>query len=276
MAIASHGTPFSGNSRRLRADRILDATRRLLLQRGWRGVTMSEVAKLAGVGKGTPYLYWNTKEELIIELCLKDFLEGFDELIASLGASAKKIMPHELFPLIQRIMGKNPFITAIQAGDQELVGAIGNHPSIRRIIETAGRAKVFAEILPVLRAHRLLRDDLSLASQILATTAILSGFLLPLTDEVRSALSFSDHAEPDALFGSVCRMVLEESGPPDPDALAAAWTEGLRRLTAMRGRVAEVVDEIAINKRRSNNKNVLLNNNQSMSIDLVDDKARDG
>jgi len=47
------------------ADRILDAAQRLVLQTGARRLSLTEVAKLAGVARPTLYRYFVTKEELV-------------------------------------------------------------------------------------------------------------------------------------------------------------------------------------------------------------------
>jgi TetR/AcrR family transcriptional regulator, repressor for uid operon len=47
------------------ADRILDATRRLLVTAGARKLSLSDVATLAGVSRPTIYRYFTSKEDLI-------------------------------------------------------------------------------------------------------------------------------------------------------------------------------------------------------------------
>src|SRR6202012_1699991 len=54
----------SGVGRQQRADRILDTARELLLSWGYRRVTIDELARRAGVGKGTVYLHWRSREEV--------------------------------------------------------------------------------------------------------------------------------------------------------------------------------------------------------------------
>lgn len=44
---------------------ILDAARALLIQRGFQDVALDDVAKKAGVAKGTLFLYYKSKDELI-------------------------------------------------------------------------------------------------------------------------------------------------------------------------------------------------------------------
>jgi hypothetical protein len=40
--------------------------RELVLKRGVKGLTIAEIAEKAHVGKGTAYLYWKTKEDLLL------------------------------------------------------------------------------------------------------------------------------------------------------------------------------------------------------------------
>ncbi|WP_037572722.1 TetR/AcrR family transcriptional regulator [Phaeacidiphilus oryzae] len=46
---------------------ILDATRRVLAEVGWDGLTMAEVAARAGVAKTTLYRRWPSKHELVVD-----------------------------------------------------------------------------------------------------------------------------------------------------------------------------------------------------------------
>src|SRR6059058_145330 len=57
------GQPES-DERKLREERILDAATTLLVRWGYRKTTIDDVAREAGVGKGTIYLHWKDKNEL--------------------------------------------------------------------------------------------------------------------------------------------------------------------------------------------------------------------
>jgi AcrR family transcriptional regulator len=46
---------------------ILDATRAALVEQGWSGLTMSDVAERAGVAKTTLYRRWGSKSELVLD-----------------------------------------------------------------------------------------------------------------------------------------------------------------------------------------------------------------
>ena len=60
-------TPAGGSApdeRSLRQERLLDAAARLLARWGYRKTTIDDVAREAGVGKGTIYLHWKDKHDL--------------------------------------------------------------------------------------------------------------------------------------------------------------------------------------------------------------------
>ena len=50
--------------REIRAERILDAALELLQRWGYRKTTIEDIAKQAGVAKGTVYLHWKTRDAL--------------------------------------------------------------------------------------------------------------------------------------------------------------------------------------------------------------------
>jgi len=47
-------------------DAILDATNRLLARFGYRKMTVEDIAAEAGIGKGTVYLHFSSKEEVVL------------------------------------------------------------------------------------------------------------------------------------------------------------------------------------------------------------------
>jgi len=74
-------------------ERILDAAVRVFAKKGFHATRVSEVAKAAGVADGTIYLYFKSKDQLLVSLFedrverLLAFLET--ELPATVGASEK-------------------------------------------------------------------------------------------------------------------------------------------------------------------------------------------
>lgn len=59
---------------------ILNTATHLLLERGYDQIQMLDVAKEAGLAKGTLYLYFRTKEELFLTILSESFERWFDDL----------------------------------------------------------------------------------------------------------------------------------------------------------------------------------------------------
>lgn len=229
----------SGEQGSPRAERILDVTRELLLTRGSRAVKLADVAKLSGLRKDVIYRYWDTKEELVVALFLREYIAGLDEFMASLEAQPNRIVPHRLFPLMQGIIRKHPLIVATQTEDYELVGMVHRHPAMQQVRENGNRDKVIAQLLPVLRQHGILRTDLGIDTQICAATAILNGFFAT-APAWRSSTMPANTIDTDLVLGEVCRLVLEEDGVAAPDALASACATALEKVRKIRQEIADI------------------------------------
>ena len=67
-----------------RREAILDATERLFLKHPARMASVSEVAHAAGLGKGTVYLYFPSKEEMLLALHERHVAHFFTELMKKL------------------------------------------------------------------------------------------------------------------------------------------------------------------------------------------------
>ena len=66
---------------------ILDAALQLFSSKGFHDTTMEEVANAAGVAKGTIYLYFQSKEHLLLAL-KRDFMQGLTDAVAGIVADA--------------------------------------------------------------------------------------------------------------------------------------------------------------------------------------------
>ncbi|MGA3256084.1 MAG: TetR/AcrR family transcriptional regulator [Mycobacterium sp.] len=77
------GTPVNPPRRRSEKSRmaIVTATRELLLERGFDGLTIEAVAARAGVGKQTIYRWWPSRPALVADVMLEDA----DKILASVN-----------------------------------------------------------------------------------------------------------------------------------------------------------------------------------------------
>jgi len=66
---------------------ILGAARRLLVRRGFQDVVLDDVARAAGVAKGTLFLYFRNKDKL--------FSAAFADLVDQLGATLDRLIASE-------------------------------------------------------------------------------------------------------------------------------------------------------------------------------------
>jgi AcrR family transcriptional regulator len=66
---------------------ILEAALALFSSKGFHDTTMEEVANAAGVAKGTIYLYFQSKEHLLLAL-KRDFMQGLTDVVANIVADA--------------------------------------------------------------------------------------------------------------------------------------------------------------------------------------------
>lgn len=68
---------------RKREELFLQVARRLLLERGFHGLTMDRIAEETGYSKGTIYLHFGCKEELLLELGKRSRRERLDFITRS-------------------------------------------------------------------------------------------------------------------------------------------------------------------------------------------------
>lgn len=205
-----------------RVARMLDAAGELLLAHSYRRVTIDDVARRAGVGKGTVYLHFASKLDLFAAVLVRESVdvtrELLDELRADPARSALDATLRTSFLAVQR----RPLTRALLAGDVEVLGAIATDTKTGLEVVTDKRA--FArEHLALLYRHGLLADDPATTPDLVyRLNAAAIGFFLDHLVPADAGMDVTARA--DALAALV-RAGFTPSGAPDPAALAAAATE---------------------------------------------------
>jgi AcrR family transcriptional regulator len=220
------------------AARILASTRQLVLKRGVKGLTVAEIAEKAHVGKGTVYLYWETKHDLLLGLFARDFLTFLEGEIQALRADPATCRPHRLFPQIARNAVNYPFVHAMQTGDDDLLGVLARHPRSVELLDLLGPTSLMYTVLPVWREHRLARTDWPLDQQAYALQALMTGFLGAVTGpQAPGAVTVDD---PDRVMAAAVTALLgpEQASPAE---IRAAADEGLRLLRERRDAVLTLI-----------------------------------
>jgi AcrR family transcriptional regulator len=76
--------------RQARAERILDVTAELLQRHGYKRVTIDDVATRAGIGKGTIYLHWKTREALFWAVLQREAARLLEQILAGLAEDPQR------------------------------------------------------------------------------------------------------------------------------------------------------------------------------------------
>ncbi len=102
-----------------RAHRILDAAAELIGRWGYDKTTIDDVARQAGVAKGTIYLHWRTRDALFAALLRRERVWMLEEMRRS-GPTT----PRELFAGIAASLLRRPLLKAALVGDSEVLGKL--------------------------------------------------------------------------------------------------------------------------------------------------------
>lgn len=205
------------SERDARGERILDAAAELVLRHGYKRVTIEDIATRAGIGKGTIYLHWKTREALFYALLIRESIGLIDGQTDRIRADPAELLPHRLVRgIVERSMAK-PLLAAMLTRDAEVLGKL-----VEQELEPATSAGLELNLryLETLRAHGLVRTDLDPVHQLYALEIVSGGFTM-LEPWLPPLLRLPLPEKADTL-SYVLRVVLEPEGPPDPTALAAA------------------------------------------------------
>ncbi len=75
-------------------ERIIEATKRVIIKKGYQGLKVSDIAEEAKIGKGTVYLYFKDKEQILVALVDSFFAEAdkfIEEAKGVKGNGVKKL-----------------------------------------------------------------------------------------------------------------------------------------------------------------------------------------
>lgn len=177
---------------RQRADAILDAVAALIMSDSARRLRIEEVAGRAGVGKGTVYLHWSSREHLLIAAGAREAAAMYDEVVAAIRADPAEAALSRYLRRHFTATARRPVLNRIFVTDTAELAAVANHPA-RTALAASKRAAV-REYLKALQTGRLLRTGLDLDEVDYAAEAIAYGFFAaePLLPERRSVEQRAD------------------------------------------------------------------------------------
>jgi AcrR family transcriptional regulator len=215
--------PAGSAARRARAERILDAAAELLEQHGYRRVSIDDVAVRAGVGKGTVYLHWTTREALFWAALQREAMRLLDDLATRLSGDAGLALPHRLMPAIFIEVQRRPLVRALLLSDAEVLGVLAADDSVAAAQrELAGNP----DYLDLLAGHGLLRPGLMPASAGHILGSVMRGFFSAQDADARSGHGAMLPTDQRAgLLADVLARTLETGTPAPAGAVAALSAE---------------------------------------------------
>ena len=173
---SERGQTEERSKREERADRILDAAAELMLRWGYNKTTIDDIARYAGVAKGTIYLHWKTREDLFMALMRREYVrlvEDVQQRIANdpEGGTLHGITKHSMLATM-----KSPLMKAVLLRDTDLLGEW-----MRKESASASFSEQLAQSLALvehLRSRGVVRDDSDIRKQVYMLDAITMGFLV--------------------------------------------------------------------------------------------------
>jgi AcrR family transcriptional regulator len=145
---------------------ILDGAREVFLARGFDGASMGEIAKMAGVSKGTLYVYFDSKESLFEALTIEE-KRGLAEVLFQLDAEdpdVRAVLTKLGRSYLSRL-GRPEHISSIRM----VIGAAEKFPRLGQAFYEAGpcqgSARLKAYFDRQVEAGRLKIQDTAVAAQ---------------------------------------------------------------------------------------------------------------
>jgi AcrR family transcriptional regulator len=127
-------------------DAILDATDRLLARYGYKKMTVEDISVEVGIGKGTIYLHFTSKEEIVlshIDRIVERVKEQLREQAASEAPAAERLRAMMLTRVLYRFDSIQHYTQSLS----DLLAALRPGLMARRALYFEAEAQIFAELL---------------------------------------------------------------------------------------------------------------------------------
>ncbi|NQX15284.1 TetR/AcrR family transcriptional regulator [Rathayibacter sp. VKM Ac-2857] len=153
--------------------------RDLVLRWGYRKVCMQDVADAAHVGKGTLYLHWSSKDELLDAVLVRDAGRIDAELGAALLRRPELVAFGTTAAMLYHGTMSVPLLGAYNRGDTAVLGSRGARPGTPDRLGLSLVSRLAdPRYLGALSRHHLVIGDARSESGRLAVGAVVGGFVL--------------------------------------------------------------------------------------------------
>jgi AcrR family transcriptional regulator len=208
--------PEPDGKQRAKRVRILEAATGLFVRFGYRKTSIDEVARAAGVAKGTVYLYYRNKAELVLHAIALEkcgYLDRLEPLLEAEMAAGERLRALIALGLIG--MQEMPLLSSLSGGDHELALALGEVDASVLARIDGWRAEFMIGLLDEATDRSLSRQALKARAQVLID--VISGVVLT------GALSARDAALESYVWTLAAMLVDGVAAATEPVAVAELW-----------------------------------------------------
>jgi len=120
------GRPVNHAAREAKIERIIDGAIQCFVKKGFHGAGMSEISRVAGVSQASLYQYFDSKNDLILEIARKYFSRDMDAL--------KRIESAKDF---QTALEQEAYLTGDKTGTimyMEILAESSRNPEIKKLV----------------------------------------------------------------------------------------------------------------------------------------------
>jgi AcrR family transcriptional regulator len=195
-----------------RVERVLDSAAELLVRWGYQRVTIDDVARHAGIGKGTVYLHFRSKDALFLTVLMRVHRRIVERIADRMAADPREVLPSRTMRGLYDEISADPVARSLYLGDVEVLGRLAHEATGTLGELTARRQQAVAEHIRMLVDAGCMRPDLDADSALYAYAAVATGFLL--VDGFGAAMPVMDPSARADLLERTIAAALEAPDPP--------------------------------------------------------------
>ncbi len=217
------------DERKLREERILDAAAALLVRWGYRKTTIDDVAREAGVAKGTIYLHWKDKSELFRSALMHAQQQASADVMQRIAADPEGGLPHRLWMHGMLAALSNPLMAAIMKGKTDIFQGLIGAFDPGTLHQLTGD---YEEYIVQLQHAGLMRADLPVSVITFLTSALKIGIIN--TPDLLGPEHTPPMEQLTEAISDLMRRWLEPQQPPSDSAvgkqLVTEWLEKVKEV----------------------------------------------